>query len=392
MKKFFISSRLWYCIISIVPTYLSASSYGPSLIFHKPSSTIPYLGQFNMSFTYGQTNQGYNRHGKIVPFLQEYGNEDLLEKFIDSTEPTSIKKLGEVNFNGTLHFERLNLNYCKNIHHDLFIGIGTVIQNLTVADITTSIDLNQTLNPTQEKGLERFLSNIPKQINSAGMYTTSLSFGYNKMFTDLESLEFIHLYLAGHIATPQSLSSNYLSLLQYPLAGNIAFSYPITAIVVLGISSYLDFGVYASIIPFQKTQTFGLVNNELTHNDILLGQLTQIEVQPKPIFTGTWYLETHNLKKNLTLTLGYGATYGMQWHIKPIDTAHFSESMINKTETLDAFYIASMFFKIDYSFASSEKPHCPLVSLYYVLPIAGSYFPKINTIGGSYALGFSWGW
>lgn len=379
-------------LISIICFCISiscwASHYGPGLIFHKPYSTEPNLGTIYTSYCAGKTSQGYNRNGQTVPFLQEYGSEDLLRRFIDSSVARDdIESLGTIQFSGTLGFERFNLFCCKNIHHHCFISIATIIQNLQVDDITPTITLYKPLNPQDQKKLEILESKIPTSMNTSGMLTTAIEFGYNRKFENLESLEFLQFFIKGSIATPQVMHGQNLSILQYPLAGNISFAYPVTTILALGVNQHLNIGVYGTIIPFQPRQVSAPVNTSGTHNDILMDHLAAVTVYPKPVISSVFYIETHHFITNFMATAGYGASWGIPWKISAFDKEKYPDDLINDNELLNGWNIGSMFLQVDYSFRSEKHPYGPALSLAYVFPLAGRYFPKINIIGGAFNLG-----
>jgi hypothetical protein len=379
--------------ISLLFIFLStsscwASNYGPSLLFHKPYSTEQHLGSIFVNYCAGKTSQGFNRNGQIVPFLQEYGSEDLLRRFIDADAgKDSIESLGKIAFSGTLGFERLNLGYSKNIHRHCFIGIGTVVQNLQVDDITPTVTLYKPLNPQDQHKLEILKSKIPDSLNTSGMLTTAIEFGYNRIFDSLESLQHLQFFIKGSIATPQVIHGQNLSILQYPLAGNISFAYPVTMILALGINQHLNIGAYGMIIPFQPRQVSAPVNNTGTHNTILLDHVTALTVYPKPVLSSVFYIEAHSFITNFMATVGYGSSWGIPWKISALDQKNYPDNLINNNELLNGWNIGSLFFQLDYSFRSEKHPLGPALSLSYVLPLAGRYFPKISIISGAFNLG-----
>lgn len=377
--------RIYAIVIIVQAVTLSASSYGPSLIFHKPYSPKPYIADYYMSFSAGQTEQAYNKNGQVVPFLQQYGSEDLLKRFLDPTLPKNDNEsAGVINFSGIFNYQRLNLFYHKNIHDNLFIGISTSIQNLSVNQINLDIQLYETLTQDEEKRLEHFESKIPKNLNSSGIYATMLNLGYNKIFTNFESIEYLQLFLLGSLGIPQWLYGHNLTVLQYPLGGNIAFSYPITAIVSLGASPYINFGAYGLFIPIQPTQLNAPVNRSQSKNQLLAMDATRIQINPRPVFSTAFYIEAHNFLSNFMATIGYGYSHGMKWEISSFDEFNFPTKVINNNELLNAWTISSLFFQCDYSFTSESNPNAPRISLYYVMPLAGALYPKIQIVGGSY--------
>ena len=382
----------YLCITIIYVTPLCASQYGPGLLFHKPYNPKPYVSNYFMTYSAGQTDSGYNKNGAVVPFLQEYGTEDFLRKFIDPNLPkNNIEKIGTVNLSGTFKFQQVNFSYLKNIHHNLFIGIATSIRNLSINAITTDIQLfNQNLTPAERLGIERFKAKVPKNINKAGMYTTAIEAGYNKILTDFESIDFLHLFIKGGIATPQSFTGNGLTLLQFPIGGNITFSYPVVTILTVGILDHVNIGLFGMFIGLQPTQITAPVNSTGSNNRVILTESTRVQVNPKPIFSLVGYMEFHNFVPHCMGTIGYGHAHGLQWSLSSFNEKDFPSSQINRTEILSPWSITSMFFTLDYSFASDTQPHAPNLSFSYTMPIAGSYYPKMSVGAGLYNLLFTY--
>lgn len=392
--KFLDSLRryLCLCIAILYGAPLCASQYGPGLLFHKPYNPKPYISNFYMSYTAGQTNSGYNKTGATVPFLQEYGQEDFLARFIDPTLPkTDITSLGTIDLSGTFKFQQVDFTYIKNIHHNMFIGVSTSLRNLSVNGIKPDIIFfNPNLNSDQIYNLELFKGKIPKNLNTSGMYTTAIEFGYNKMFTNFESIDFLHFFLKGQIATPQSLTGNNLTLLQFPIGGNITFSYPLEAILTVGVLDHINIGLFGMFITIQPTQITAPVNPTASNNRVILTEVTRVQVNPKPIFSLVGYMEFHNFLPRCTGTIGYGTAHGLQWSLSSFDQINFPNKQINRTEILSPWGITSMFFTFDYSFACEKEPHAPGVSFSYVIPITGFYYPKMNVGAGLYSLLFTY--
>lgn len=380
-----------FIIISLNPVILHSSSYGPSLIFHKPYDNTPYLADYYMSFSAGQTDKAFNKNGQTVPFLQQYGSEDLLKKFLDPSLPkNNAETFGTIDFSGTFNFQRLNLFYSKNIFHDMFIGIATSIQNLSINEIKLEVHLHQDLTKEEEYQLQLFQAKIPKSINSSGMYEALLILGYNKIFTNFTSLKFLQIFLKASLGIPQWLYGHNLTILQYPLGGNIAFSYPITAIIAAGLTKHCNIGGYGLFIPFQPTQLTGVVNRANSNNQFLLTEATRIQVKPQPVFSTVFYVEAHSFVPNFMTTIGYGYTYGMKWNIQSFNEIEFPTEIINSNQLLNAFSVSSLFFQLNYNFASEKNPHAPTISMFYTFPLAGSFYPKIQIIGGSYNMAITY--
>jgi len=178
--------------------------------------------------------------------------------------------------------------------------------------------------------------------------------------------------------------------LQYPIAGNITFSYPITAILSVGLLKHVNFGLYTLMIPLQPTQLLLPVNRTESNNQILLSEATRVQVNPKPLFSTVLYMELHDFVPKCQGTIGYGYAHGMQWSLTSLNEREFPSEKINQTKILGPWSISTMFFQLDYSFKSEKNPNAPNILLFYTVPIAGVLYPKMNTIGGAYYLNFTY--
>jgi hypothetical protein len=379
------------CFIIFQSNFLQASTYGPGLLFHKPYSTEPYHTCFYMSFAEGNTTQAYNEAGGIVPYLQEYGQEDLLKRFIDPTLPKdNVETLGTIDLSGVFSFEQLNISLSKNIHHNLFIGVSTSIRNLSINSIGIDIELTKGVVLTQEQlfRLDLFESKIPTTVNKSGIFGTEIDLGYNKIWDEFKAIDFLHFFIKGGISFPQWMTGHNVAALQYPIAGNITFSYPITAIFAVGLLKHVNFGIYGLMIPLQPRQLSLPVNRTESNNQIILTESTRVQINPKPLFSTVLYMELHDLLPKCMGTIGYGYAYGMAWSITSLNEREFPSEKINRTKILAPWNISSMFFQLDYCFASETNHHAPNLSFFYVIPIAGILYPKMNVVGGAYNFNF----
>lgn len=365
---------------------LWASSYGPGLLFHKPYSTKPYDTTFYMSFAEGNTTQAYNESGKVVPYLEEYGQEDFLKRFIDPTLPkTDVQKIGTIDLSGKFSFEQLNIFLSKNIHDNLFIGLTSSVRNLSITSIEMDVtfDKGVVLNPQEKHAFEIFESKIPKELNKSGLFATAIELGFNKKWEDFQDIDFLQFFLKGAISFPQWMTGHNVAALQYPIAGNITFGYPITAILSVGMLKHVNFGVYALMIPLQPTQLRLPVNRTNSNNQVILTEATRVFVYPRPLFSTVVYMELHNVLHKCQGTIGYGYAHGMPWTITSANEREYPTEKISRTKILAPWSIWSMFFQLDYNFASENNPHAPIISLYYTIPIAGNLYPKMNVVGGA---------
>lgn len=393
MKKIYTVKLISILIAIFNTTLLYSSVYGPGLLFYKPYEAEPYESYFFMSYTGGQTDQGYDKNGIVVPYLNTYGNEAFLRRFIDaSLPPDSIESIGVMNFLGTFKFQQVNIIYVKNIHNHLFIGTSTSIRNLNINNITTQIIYTSNdLTPTEFALSENFItSNFPKNINTAGMYTTTIDLGYNRRFTDFKSIDFLQLLIQGSVAMPESMLGENLSFLQFPIAGNLTFTYPVVTILTLGIADHMTLGFFGMITPLQPAQKMWPVNKTESSNQVVLTESILLKINPKPVFSVASFVEFYNFVPQCILTIGGGYSYGMPWSLSTFNQREYPNDIVNINETLNAWSITSAFFALDYDFASPEHPHAPNVSISYVIPISGRYYPKMNAVGGLYNLSFTY--
>lgn len=87
-------------------------------------------------------------------------------------------------------------------------------------------------------------------------------------------------------------------------------------------------------------------------------------------------------------TVGYASSCGTQWILSSMNQIEFPDDKINNNEILNGWSISSLFFEIAYDLASEKYVRGPHISLFYTLPIAGKYYPKISSIGGSFHFSF----
>ncbi|MGZ6254854.1 MAG: hypothetical protein ACXWL5_02630 [Candidatus Chromulinivorax sp.] len=387
--RFFVMSCLWYLFFCF--QYVDASNYGPELIFHKPFLPDKEVGSLFMNLSGGKTNKGFNRHGAVVPFLQEYGSEDLLLRFIDPLIPnTDVTKLGTINFSGNLSLTRLNLHYVKNICSDLFFAIGTVPQNLTAGDISMDITLDHPLSDNQERLLDIFKSKIPADINVSGLLTTYMELGYNKKWKSFKNIEHLHFSVIGTIGTPQWVNGRHANILQYPLAGNLAFNYPLTTILQIGLTERLHLGVYGSMISFQPVNGTFPVHIRESNNHVLLDEYVKGSLHIGRIFATDIYVEWNHIFKNISALLGYGAIIGNHTKVVPISQLSKNEIFMNVNPIFSGWYTSSVFLQFSCPFVKEGQAEALSTHLFLVLPLAGKYYPKMNVIGGSVGFLFNY--
>lgn len=383
-----------FCFILIHSfSQIDASEYGPNILFQRPYETDDYIGNFTGTFCAGKTYQSYNDSGQVVPFLQNYGKEDLLLGFIDHSH--SLEKIGTMDFSGSVHFQSANLAYYKNIMHHMFLGLGTIVQNLDVDILQSNVELTTTLTSDQERLLEIFESKIPSKLNTSGILSTYLETGYNRKFTELHGVDSLQLFLRGAILTPQWVQGGQLNMLQFPFTGNLTFGYEVIATITMKISKHLNFGIFGIVDSFQSKVIEVPYNEHIVNNQLLINKTTMAEYTPGSVYSGAIYWELDDFSPHFSLTTGFSFMYGTPRKIKPIHSVgnhlnHVANVNLNLNATLQAWNLSALFFELDYNFLTKENPQGPCVSLFFNTPLSGYNYPKINAIGGEFGLSFNY--
>ncbi|MGZ6250498.1 MAG: hypothetical protein ACXWL2_00560 [Candidatus Chromulinivorax sp.] len=370
---------------------LFASLSGPEIFFYTPQKTKKEMGEFDMTVSAGKTNKGFNRYGAIVPFLQEYGSEDLLLRFLDPTLPdTNTEKLGSILFTGDLNITRFNLYYSKNICHNLFFGIGTIPQSLTAGNINMDITLDRQLTQDETFLLNNFQNTIPKNLDVSGLLTTFLDIGFNKEWENFNLIDGLQFYITGTIGTPQWIHATESTLLQYPLSGNIAFNYSVTPIIEIDLNKNITIGCFGTIISFQPQTTTIPIQKASANNHILLDHAITGILQIGRIFAADLYVEWKNIVKNMNATIGYGAIIANKSQMSSTHPVLDIDPTISLSSIFDSWYTSSIFFELAWPFIKENKNEVFNTSIFVVAPIAGVYYPKINMFGGTFGLSFNY--
>lgn len=384
------------CFLVMSLSFLHASEYGPNTLFQTPYEADDYIGNFSGTFCVGTTDQAYNGGGHVVPFLKNYEREDILLNFIDPmTHHDNMEKIGTMGFSGDVHFQLANMSYYKNIVHHMFLGLGAIIQNLDVNIRQTDIELSSTLTSEQERLFESFKSKIPKNLNTSGILSSYLEFGYNRKFTELQSIDFLQLFLRGAILTPQWVQGASLNTLQYPFTGNTTFGYQVIATITMGLTKHMNFGIFGTVNSFQSTVMEVPYNEHIVNNQLLINKTIVAHYTPGTVYNGAVYWEFGNFSQNFTLTTGLSCMYGTERKIKPIHpNAYYpvpvSDVNVRVNASLDTWNISALFFELDYNFLTKENPQGPCLTLFFNTPIGGYNYPKVNAIGGEFGLTFNY--
>ena len=377
-------------------SYLDASQYGPNMLFQKPYDTQDYMGNFTGTFCVGKTDQSYNESGQIVPFLKNYGKQDFFLDFIDPTAGRDlINKIGTIDFSGEIAFQSMNLSYYKNIMHHMFLGLGTIVQNLNVHISKSNIELMTTLTPDQLQRLEVFEAKIPENLNTSGILSTYLESGYNRKFTNLQSMDSLQLYLKGAIITPQWAQGGQLNLLQYPFTGNTTFGYQVMTIISMHLTHHMTFGIFSTINSFQSKMVEVPHDENIVNNHLIINKKTLARYTPGTVYNGAVYLEFDEFSHPISVTAGLSFMYGTGRKLKEMNPATYnvissSEVNIYTNATLQAWNVTALFLELDYNFLTQENPEGPCLTVFFNTPLAGYHYPKIHAIGGEFGLNFNY--
>ncbi|MGZ6254927.1 MAG: hypothetical protein ACXWL5_02995 [Candidatus Chromulinivorax sp.] len=384
-------------IILACTVCMHAGQYGPNTLFQKPYDVDDYVGTFSAVVSAGATEQAYDSLGQVVPFLHNYEKESILVSFIDPiNHRDSLEKIATIDFSGKLAYQCLNLSYAKNIMHKIFLGLGATIQNLNVDVFNHHIDLLVPLTHEQEHLLELFELKIPEQLNTSGILSTYLECGYNEKFTNFKALDFVQLFLRGAIITPQWVQGKYLNILQFPFTGNATFGYQMIGVVLLGLTEHVNVGFFGTVNTFQSADMHVPYNKHILENQLLIDKQSLVKYTPGSVYNGAVYWEFTNFCKEFMLTLGISSMYGTARKIKPLYGNSLEYSVthtdvnLRLNATLESWILNAVFVELEYNFLTEKNPQGPVISLFFNTPISGFHYPKINSLGGSFGLGFNY--
>ncbi len=396
MKKKPKAFSFFYYFLIMLFSSLQASQYGPNTMFQMPYEADEYIGNFTGTFCTGKTDKSYDSSGQVVSFLKNYGQENILLNFIDPlTDHDNLEKIGTIDFSGQLDFACLNLSYYKNIMHHMFIGLGTIVQNLNVYILNSNIELTRTLTTHQEHLLDIFEAKIPSVLNTSGILSAYFELGYNRKFTELKSIDWLQVFLRGALLTPQWAQGGQLNLLQFPFTGNLTFGYQVIATVAMNLTEHMNFGIYGTVNSFQSKVIETPYNEHIVSNQLLINKKTLSKYTPGTVYNGVVYWQFDNFTQNFTLTTGLSFMYGTARKSKPVNQnsyhiIHIPDVNVRLNDSLRSWNINALFFEVDYNFLTKENPQGPCLSFFFNMPISGYNYPKVNAIGGEFGLSFNY--
>lgn len=391
IKKF---TRFFTLLLPLISCHtvfgvLTMSQYKPDSYFEKPYFTQDYFTQITTNFSGGFANSAYNNNSSKVPFLQQFGTEDLLNRFVDQSLPqNNIAKFGQGLLSGNFHVRELIVSCYKNMQRGFFLEGATVIQDLSIDAITLT---PTQINDEQIEKLEQLQQKLPKSIDQAGMFTTALYAGYHATFLDFKHLDFIDLQLKLGIMSPQAMSHTNQTILQLPFMQNLNFGYPIIFTTSFGVLDWITMGWNGAIIPWQRAMANMTVSHSFSQNALLGQQPTVARVERGPLLTTSIYFEADHFHQNLSALIAYCYTKNFDYTITPLDQINFQKALVNQSPLYDAWSLGSFYLEFSIDFACQAKPNAPVVTLFCNIPITGQSSLQTNIFGGAYAFQISYG-
>lgn len=360
-----------------------ASSYFPNIYYIKPSNEEPYLFSPSITYTAGFANEAFNKDGKSVPYLQQYGPEDFLLRFVDpSLGPDNLESAGQGYISGKYHFKQFNFIFEKNIFHYLLIGMMSVYQNLDISDITPRFIYDETsLLPSQVAYLEKLERVIPKSISATGMFSTFLYIAYNEKFTSFQHIDYLSTYLFAGLGSPQAMKNDNTSILQYPLSSNIFFKYPVIGAISIGVREWFSLGLTALAVFYQDAQTTIPINKTGENNFLLFSQSTQATIKQSPFVSGTIFFDFTKPDSRVTGTIVYSYSCYLDSTIIPINTEEFPYAHANTSILHDGYNLGALLFQLTLGKPDDTERITPIVSMFIALPITGHLFQKAYVFG-----------
>lgn len=394
-KKNLIYRFILFCALFIsydIAAVLTVSQYKPDSFFQKPYFIQDNFMNISSVFSGGFASQAYNESGHKVPYLQQFGSENLLKNFTDPSLPkNSLETFGQGLLTGEFHVRELILSSYKNMTKGFFIEGAVAIQNLLIDAISVQyVDTPIALTDDQITYLEALQQKLPVSIDQSGMFTTAYYVGYSKTYSEFEHLDFIDFTIKTGFMSPEVMSNHNTSILQLPFNQNLNFGYPIIAAASLGVLDWVTVGCNSSIIPWQSTKKMIAMNNSLSGNNLLIAQDGLATIQRGPLWAASIYLEMDHLYKGFSGTIAYNYTKNCAYTITPFDQVQFPKALVNQSHLLDSWSLGSFYLQFDMDFATEAQPNSPTITIFCNIPVAGQLCPKTNIFGGSCNLQISY--
>ena len=394
-KKNLIAAFIFLCTITgnhNLFAVLTVSQYKPDSFFQKPYFAQDNFSNISAIFSGGFASQAYNQSGQKVPYLQQFGPENLLKNFTNSSLAyNDLDSFGQGQLTGEFHVRELIISSYKNMDHGFFIEGAISIQDLLMNEISVQfIPTPIALTNQQIEYLQALQQKLPASINSSGMFTTAYYAGYTKTFVDFTHLDFIDLTIKIGFMSPQAMSDNNTSILQIPFNQNLNFGYPIIATSSLGLLDWMTIGCNASVVPFQSSTNTIPMNNTVSGNNLLVSQSGVATIDRGPLLTSAIYLEADHFHQRLSTTIGYCYTKNCDYTITPINQLQFPQELVNQSALLDSWSFGALYMQFDIDFACESTPSAPILTVFCNIPVAGQLCQKTTIFGSSCNLQISY--
>ena len=394
-KKNLIIAFIFLCSTTLyhnLSAILTVSQYKPDSFFQKPYFVQDDFANISAIFSGGFASQAYNQTGQKVPYMQQFGPESFLKKFTDPSIPNNdIDSFGQGQLTGEFHVRELIISCYKNMVHGFFIEGAIAIQDLFINEISAQfIPTSIALTELQIKYLQDLQQQLPNSIGQSGMFTTAYYVGHSQTFTDFTHLDFIDFTVKIGFMSPQEMSNNNTSILQFPYNENMNFGYPIIAAASIGLLDWMTIGCNGSVVPWQTATKTIPMNNTLSNNVLLISQSGNAIIERGPLFTGSIYFQADHFYQGLSGTVAYCYTKNCAYTITPINQTQFPLSLANQSALLDPWSLGSYYMQFDIDFACQSKPNGPVLTIFCNIPVAGQLCPKTTIFGSSYSLQLSY--
>jgi len=364
---------------------LTVSQYASDSFFQKPYYSEKNFENIFTNFTTGYAKNAYNTNGDRVPFLQQFGNEDFLQRFVDPTlNPDNITSLGQGQLTGDFQYRQFILSSYKNIMRHLFIEAATSIQDITVSNITAAfIAPEESLTSDQVTYLNKLNTTIPTSINRSGMFSTAFYVGYDKTLSNFKHLDFLDILIKGGVASPEWMQDNNNSIVEFPFNNNLNFGYPVIGAIAVGVLDWLTIGLNATVEPFQPAMKQIKLNNTNSENNLLLPEESMAIINRGPLLSSSAYIEIDHIAAGVSITGGYTYTKNLAYNIQPIDQTNFPANYANQTSMFNEWSLGSLYFQFDVDFSTESAPSAPVLAIFCIIPVTGELCPETNLLSGS---------
>lgn len=379
---------IFFCFFTLTEKIfctLTVSQYAPDSFFQKPYFNETLFTNISTIFSGGYADKAFNNQSQRVPFLQQFGDEDFLKKFINpSLHRSDISSMGIGKLSGNFEYRQLIVSCYKNIFNDIFIEAATVVQDLTVNSITADFVSSQApLTPDQISYLTNLQAILPQSINRFGMFTTAFYIGYNKTFHHFTHLDFFDILFKTGFATPECMHENNNSILQFPFNENFNFGYPVIGAISIGLLDWMTLGWNGTVEPFQPATKNIRINHTNSDNKLLVPETSLAVIHRGPLFSTSAYIEADHIISGVSGTVGYAYTKNLAYTIRPLNQTQYPMMQANQSTLFDAWSMGSMYFEFNVDFATDYKPSAPIISIFCAIPIVGELCPKTDIFGGS---------